>query len=283
MKSIVLCANARRDDGLEVTRRVADMAQDAGVEAHILTLMDAEGREIQTERAKLAEWLREAELMLAFGGDGTMLRAAKLVVGTETPVLGINMGGKGFLAELELSQLDAIPEILRGDFKRERRMTLEAELTRNGTTIARDIAINDAVLSGGGKVVKLTIFGDGHQISSFAGDGVIVSTPTGSTAYSMAAGGPIVEPTAQNIIITPICAHYLEAKPYVLVSDRRVSVEVGSGKKNSAFFTADGKDRRIVKSGDRLNIKKSKKTVCFARLAGRSFYKRVSEKLGESN
>jgi NAD+ kinase len=193
------------------------------------------------------------------------------------------MGGKGFLAELEIGQIEAVPGILRGGFEREKRLTLDVELRRGGEAAMREIAINDAVLNGGGKVVDLTISGDDHRISRFTGDGVVIATPTGSTAYSMAAGGPIVEPTAKNIIITPICAHVLEAKPYVLVADRRVTVEVGFGKRNPAFLTVDGKEKRRVRSGDGVSIRKSGKDLCFARIAGRSFYERVSEKLGEAN
>ncbi|MDR1330401.1 MAG: NAD(+)/NADH kinase [Oscillospiraceae bacterium] len=276
MKNILLCPNARRDRGLPATKRVAEMARAHGAEVNICPLMDEDGAELRPEDPNI---FSKAELIIAFGGDGTVLRAAKLAVGTDIPVLGINMGGKGFLAEIEPDQLEAVPEILRGGFEREKRLALDVELTRGGEMIARDIAINDAVLSGGGKVVELSVFGDGHKISHFAGDGVIIATPTGSTAYSMSAGGPIVEPTAQNIIITPICAHSLEARPYVLVADRRVSAEVGFGKTNPAYFTVDGRDRTSVLSGDCLKASKSDKTVCFARIAGRSFYRRVNEKL----
>jgi NAD+ kinase len=268
---------------MSATNRVAELAREAGAVAHIVPLMDTDGREMRISSRELAEKLAKAELIIAFGGDGTVLRAAKFAVGTGIPLLGINMGGKGFLAELELGQLDAVPEILRGNFAREKRLTLDVELRRGDSVTAREIAINDAVINGGGKVVELTILGDGHKISRFTGDGVVIATPTGSTAYSMAAGGPIVEPTAQNIIITPICAHVLEAKPYVLGSDRRVSVEVGFAKRNPAYFTVDGKERRKVVGGDVVSVKKSGKTLCFARIAGRSFYKRVSEKLGETD
>ncbi|MDR2420858.1 MAG: NAD(+)/NADH kinase [Oscillospiraceae bacterium] len=283
VKNVMLCPNKRRDGDMSATKRVAEMARACGAEPYILPLTDEDGREMRARSPEFAEALRKAELIIAFGGDGTVLRAAKLAVGTGIPLLGINMGGKGFLAELEIGQLDAVPQILSGGFEREKRLTLDVELRREGSAAVREIAINDAVLNGGGKVVDLSIYGDGHKISHFTGDGVVIATPTGSTAYSMAAGGPIVEPTAKNIIITPICAHVLEAKPYVLVADRRVTVEVGAGKKNPVFFTVDGKDKRRVKSGDGVSVRKSGKDLCFARIAGRSFYKRVSEKLGEAN
>jgi NAD+ kinase len=260
---------------MAATNRVAEIARAGGIASQIFTVF---GEDTPEMRAEIAS----AELVIAFGGDGTMLRVARLAIGTGVPVLGVNMGGKGFLAELELSQLDQIPRFLRGEFEREERMALDAELLRGGEIISSDVAINDVVISGGGKVIDVTTFGDGHRISRFTGDGVIVATPTGSTAYSMAAGGPIVEPTAHNIIITPICAHVLESKPYVLVSDRRVSIDVGLGKRNPAYMSVDGVERAAVESGDTLNVRKSERTVCFARLAHRSFYKKVSEKLGES-
>ena len=281
MKSIALCPNAQRDPGQKVTEQITLMARDLGFSASVYPIFD-KAPDSATLVAARERALREAELIIALGGDGTMLRTARLAIDTGVPVLGVNMGGKGFLAELELSQLDMLPQILSGGFEREERLTLDVELVREGKVMVRDIAINDVVVSGGGKVIDLTIFGDGHRISRFSGDGVIVATPTGSTAYSMAAGGPIVEPTAQNILVTPICAHVLEAKPYVLVSDRQVTVEVGFKKRNASYMTVDGDDMFKVLHGDNLKISKSVKTACFAHIPNTNFYKRVSEKLGDT-
>ena len=282
MRSIVLCPNSRRDVGHIVTERVAEIARAAGFSVRVFPMFDDDTAQAELDApAEVEAWLREAELIIALGGDGTMLRTARLAINTSVPILGINMGGKGFLAEVEQSQLDKLPELLRDGLECEERLTLDVEVVRDGKTVHRDVAINDVVLSGGGKVIDLTVFGDGLRISRFSGDGVIIATPTGSTAYSMAAGGPIVEPGAQNILVTPICAHVLEAKPYVLVSDRHVTVEIGLGKRNATYMTVDGNDRYDIIHGDSLLIRKSEKTACFAHVPNTSFYKRVSEKLGD--
>ena len=282
MKSIVLCPNSRRDDGLAVTKRVAEIAQNEGFSVKIFPMFDDDASDATLDApAEVEAALCEAKLIIALGGDGTVLRTARHAINTNVPIIGINMGGKGFLAEVEQSQLDKLPELLNGGFWREKRITLDVELIRDGEIVHRDVAINDIVLSGGGKVIDLAVYGDGLRISRFSGDGVIVATPTGSTAYSMAAGGPIVEPGAQNILITPICAHVLEAKPYVLMSDRHVTVEIGNGKRNATYMTVDGNDRYDIIHGDSLSIRKSAKSVCFAHIPSMSFYKRVSEKLGD--
>jgi NAD+ kinase len=160
-------------------------------------------------------------------------------------------------------------------------MMLDAELIRGGKVVYEDFALNDVVIRGYNKVIDLTLYGDGQIISSFVGDGAVIATPTGSTAYSMSAGGPIVEPTSHNIIVTPICAHVLEAKPFVLESDRYVTIEIGHEKNSPAYLSADGCDRYEIYSGDVINVKKSRKYTQLVRLSGRSFYSKVSEKLRE--
>ena len=280
MKSIALCPNAQRDTDLAVTEQVAEVAKGLGFSVSVHPIFDGkrEGPDAVAERDRA---MREAELIIALGGDGSMLRTARLALDTGVPILGINMGGKGFLAEVELEQLDMLPSLISGGLTCEQRLTLDVQLVRDGKVKISDIAINDVVVSGGGKVIELAVFGDGKRISSFTGDGVIIATPTGSTAYSMAAGGPIVEPAAQNILVTPICAHVLEAKPYVLVADRQVTVEVGFKKRNASYMTVDGDDMFKVLHGDCLKISKSAKTACFAHIPNMNFYKRVSEKLGD--
>ena len=227
------------------------------------------------------EAVDSAEMIITFGGDGTILRAARLVADRPIPILGINMGGKGFMAELETDDIKLVACAARGEYELGYRMMLDAELWRGGKAVSGDFALNDVVIRGINKVIEVTLYGDGSRISSFEGDGAVIATPTGSTAYSMSAGGPVVEPLAHNIIVTPICAHVLEAKPYVLMSDRNVTVELGFSKSNPAYMSVDGCEPVPVFSGDEIRIRKSEKSTCFVRLSDKSFYKRVSEKLGE--
>jgi len=225
--------------------------------------------------------LSSAEMIITFGGDGTILRAARAAADLGVPILGINMGSKGFMTELEPDDIGLVELAAIGEYRIGSRMMLDVEVLRDSEPVYRDFALNDVVIRGDNKVIDLALFGDGQRISHFLADGVIVATPTGSTAYSMAAGGPIVEPSARNIIITPICAHALEMKSFVLVSDRRVSIEIGYKKHNPVYISVDGSDQASIQCGDIVNVHKSERYTRFVRLSNRSFYQKVSEKLGE--
>ena len=288
-EKIILCPNADRDLDFKMTRTVGEILEKRGKRVVLCPMPDRRALyfavlsvpELGFEVAALEQELPSAEMVITFGGDGTILRAARAASDFGIPVLGISMGGKGFIAELEVDDIDLIDIVATGGYKLEDRMMLDVEVLRENETVYQDFALNDVVVRGNSKVIDLTLLGDGQKISYFTGDGVVVATPTGSTAYSMAAGGPIVEPSAQNIIVTPICAHVLETKSFVLVSDRRVSVEIGSKKRNPAFLSVDGNEQVRIQSGDTVNIKKSERLTRLVRLSNRSFYRKVSEKLGE--
>ncbi|MEL4106198.1 NAD(+)/NADH kinase [Oscillospiraceae bacterium WX1] len=284
MKRVLLYPNINRDQNLALTQEVVAMLTDCGVEAVVCPLYTANSSWAIPQTlsvSTLDDELDRADMIITFGGDGTILRAARAAAGLPIPILGVNMGSKGFMAELEQGDIDLIRRVVAGDYTINRRMMLDVEIVRGGNAVYRDFALNDVVVTGLTKVVNLTLFGDGQVITSFSGDGVIVATPTGSTAYSMAAGGPIVEPSTANIIITPVCAHVLAAKSFVLASDRRISVELGAVKANPAIMTVDGGAYRNLLTGDVVNVCKSGKETLLVHLANRSFYKKVSEKLGE--
>ena len=282
---VILYPHLNRDIGMGITLRVAEILQDYARNVVICPVLDDVGDfKIPGSPFRIADFEEElpgADMVITFGGDGTILRAARTAAEYEVPILGINMGSKGFMAELEMDEIDLVSSVATGAFEIENRMMLDAELIRGGEVVHRDFALNDVVVRGYNKVIDLTLYGDGQIISSFIGDGAVIATPTGSTAYSMSAGGPIVEPTSQNIIVTPICAHVLEAKPFVLVSDRHVTIEIGNEKDSPAYLSADGCDRVEIYSGDVMNVKKSQKNTQLVRLSGRSFYSKVSEKLRE--
>ena len=284
-KNIVLCPNADRDIDFKMTRKVVEMLEKHGRQAVFCPLFDdnmaTDALIPGIEAAKLESELSSAEMIITFGGDGTILRAARAAADSGVPILGINMGGKGFIAELEVEDIELVDSVASGGYKIENRMMLDVEVRRGDELVCRDYALNDVVLRGDNKVIDLTLFGDGQRISRFSGDGAVIATPTGSTAYSMAAGGPIVEPSAHNIIVTPICAHVLETKSFVLVSDRRVSVEIGHKNHNPAYMSVDGGEQVHIQSGDVVNVCKSERYTRLVRLSNRSFYKKVSEKLGE--
>jgi len=282
---IVLYPNVQRDIGFVMTRRVGEMLKKNGKHVVFCPVFDNDTTACipppGIEAVKNDSELSSAEMIITFGGDGTILRAVRAVAEMEVPILGVNLGGKGFIAELEARDIGLIEKAITGGFDIENCMMLDVEAMRDGMVFCRNFALNDVVIKGDNKVIDLMLFGDGQRISHFSGDGTVIATPTGSTAYSMAAGGPIVEPAAYNIIVTPICAHTLEAKSFVLGPTRRVSVEIGYQKRNPAYMSVDGGRHIDIQSGDIINVHKSNKYARLVRLAKRSFYKKVSEKLGE--
>ena len=200
------------------------------------------------------------------------------------PILGVNMGSIGFMAELESGELPLLSRLANGKFSVERRMMLDVMVRREGRQLFAEMALNDAVVTKGAvaRVLDLEVTGDRVVISSFSGDGLVVATPTGSTAYSMAAGGPIVEPTVENIIITPICAHSLHAKPLVLDGARSVGVRITPGSKKTAYLSVDGGRAFRVQPGDWVECRRSRQATQLVRLTGRSFYERINQKLGKA-
>jgi len=287
-KKIILFTNFESDVSFETTRKVAEILTGRGREVVFCPLQSEEqlwpvacGLE-NLPSGKAEDFIESAEMIISFGGDGTILRAARIAAnaGFATPILGINAGRKGFMAELEATETELIESAACGEYKIESRMMLDVEVIRDGKAIIHDFALNDIVVKGDNKVIDLTILGDGQHLSGFSGDGVVIATPTGSTAYSMSAGGPIVEPSAHSIIVTPLCAHLLEARSFVLASDRLVTLKLGSRNRNQAYLSSDGGDHFTVGSGDIFNVKKSAILTNFVRLTDRSFYKKVSVKLG---
>ena len=274
---VLLCPSMLRDKDLSVTRKVEALLKDRGAETVVCTMSDG----TESELAVISEMAVDADVAIAFGGDGTILKTVRAVAEREVPVIAVNMGDMGFMAELEPSEIEGINLIFDGEYKIVRRIMLDVALRRDGNTVFEDFALNDIVIKGTNKIITLELFGDDNPISSFTGDGTVIATPTGSTAYSMSAGGPIVEPDASNIIITPICPHILTAKSFVLAPERVVRVSLGGRKVNTAFMTIDGQENIPFKEGDELVIKVSARQAHFIQLSNRSFYKKVYEKLGE--
>ncbi|NLA87755.1 MAG: NAD(+)/NADH kinase, partial [Clostridiales bacterium] len=262
MRRVLLFPNLSRDKDLLLTRKVYDLLRTCNASVVVCPDFEEEydmpsytGLDVST----LEKELDNAVMNITFGGDGTILRAARTAADKSVPILGVNMGSKGFMAEIEKEDIELIPKAVCGDYMLDRRMMLDVELVRDGAVIYSDFALNDVVVAGITKVIDLTLYGDRQTISHFSGDGAIVATPTGSTAYSMAAGGPIIEPGTDNIVVTPICAHILAAKSFVLAPDRLVSVELGTVKANPAYLSVDGGGYLNLESGDVVNVRKSHK------------------------
>lgn len=236
---VLLCPNAHRDHGLASTLAIAEALRKHGHEVRISPFL-SDGlentwpRDIPTAALPMA--LPGARLVVSLGGDGTILQLSRYLAGSGVPILGVNLGNKGFLAELEQTETDCILEVADGHYTVQTRMMLDLKLFRKGELVYEGSALNEAVVRASVSVVKLEAFSDGREVTAFSGDGMIASTPTGSTAYSMAAGGPIVEPCADCIILTPICTFRLAARSYVLKADREVSIRTVERETKRSFF-----------------------------------------------
>ena len=286
MNRILLCPNQKRDPGLQVSLSLLKQLREHDVEAGIYL----PAVELQVElsprdllRGSENEIMRGVDMMICLGGDGTMLRFSPIAARHSIPMLGINMGNLGFITELELEEIGKLEDILAGHYTIEKRMMLDVEVRRDEKLVYSGFGLNEAVVSRSdpAHAIRLTAYGDNRKISDYAGDGIIIASPTGSTAYSMAAGGPIVEPTAENIILTPICAHSLTAKAYVLTGDRRTSVKLIRADGNDAQMLIDGRDRFPLLVGDLIYVKKSEWYCRLVKVLDRSFYEIVKNKLNQ--
>ena len=284
---IILSSNPYRDRGLRTALEARRILQGAGAETVMcfpFTPRKGERLEIppQMELKNLEEELARADLLICFGGDGTILHTARDAALHDVPILGVNMGSVGFMAELERGELKLLPKLLQQPFRTQSRMMLEVKTFRGGRQLSEDLALNDAVISKGSmaRVAELEVWADQTALCSLSGDGVVVATPTGSTAYSMSAGGPIVEPTSNCLIITPVCAHQLGARPMVLDPDRVITVHPPRGSRKAVYLAVDGGKSVRLTGGERVEIRRAKRCVRLARLAQRNFYQVIHEKLG---
>lgn len=284
---VVLSPNPYRDKGLRAAQAARRILAGHGVETLVCLPFELEENSHvelprHLEYIPLKEGLVGADILACFGGDGTILHAAKDANACGVPILGVNMGSVGFMAELENGELSQLVKLAQGKYAIEGRMMLDVKVYRGGKLLLQDVALNDAVVTKGAvaRVIDLAVYGDKVLISELAGDGVILSTPTGSTGYAMSAGGPIVEPTAENIIFTPICAHSLHAKAVVLGSERLISVRLGKDSRKSAYLSVDGGRAFKLVAGDRVEVKKAANQTKLVKLTGRSFYEVLNQKLG---
>lgn len=283
MKKVVMTPNPYRDRNFRYANLAEKILRDAGIETRICLAFDVDKSfELPGDIVlhDLTHELKDADLLICFGGDGTILHASKAATRAGVPILGVNIGTMGFMAELESSELKALSRLASGDYTVEERMMLHVRAERDGELLLEEEALNDAVITKGAvaRIVQMAVSCDDVEIMSFGGDGVIVCTPTGSTAYSMSAGGPIVEPNAQNIIITPICAHDMRTKTVVTSAQRVITVEIGRIGRKSAFLSVDGGRALRLNTGDRLTITRSSYTTKLVHLSERSFFEILKNK-----
>jgi NAD+ kinase len=231
--------------------------------------------------AQKSQIAARSDMVLVLGGDGTMLDAARLVSERAVPILGVNMGGLGFLTEVSLEQLyPALEKVLAHEFSLDERLMLRASIHRHGEDVARATVLNDVVVSKGtlARMIALQVTVDGQFVTSLRGDGVIVSTPTGSTAYSLSSGGPIMHPSVQALIITPICPHTLTHRPLLIPGNASVEVTLIS-RDEGAMTTFDGQVVVSMTQGDTVTIRASDHRTQLIRFPDRTYYEVLRKKL----
>ena len=224
-----------------------------------------------------------ADVIITIGGDGTIIRYSKRAAMDNKPVLGINAGRMGYLANIEQNELSLISKLKSGEYQIEKRMMLNVRVVENGNVINEINGLNDAVVTSGfiSRIIDISV-GVGNDYISYRADGLIISTPTGSTAYSMSAGGPIIDPSTESFCITPICSHSLSAKPILLGADNEIKLKAYSKKRADIFLTVDGRKVASIKPYTEVYISRAEQSAKLIRLNNRSFYKTFSYKFKDS-
>ena len=282
MKKVVLNPNPLRDIDLQCTKNAAAFFKSHGIDTYI-------SKEIcgaETTGAILSDFdevSKDADLVISFGGDGTLLHTANRVAKYKIPVLGINIGRVGYMAELEANELEYLANIIDGNFKVEERMRIDVSVTKKDGSVYTTSALNDAVVMKTGLLwtIDMDIYADEMFISHYSGDGVIVATPTGSTAYSLSAGGPIIDPVSKNITITPVCTHALTAKPIVLSRNRVIKIVPQSLQNAAIAVSVDGDNGIELMQGDYITIKMSEQTTKLIHVKNTNFYDVLYSKLSD--
>ena len=277
MNNFFIIANKQKDINLEITEQIRHHISRLGAVCHIYDQYDRDVSSIDIPEG--------TQCILVIGGDGTILAAARMLVGSNIPLLGINLGTLGFLADVNLADLSKTLDLLLQDqYQVENRIMLTAEVYKQGEKAATYIALNDFNINrfGASRVIGLKVGINGSVIDRYRADGVIVCTPTGSTGYNLSAGGPILNPTCKNFVITPICPHSLTARSIVLAKEDIVTVEVEqirSNIKEEAIISFDGREGLSLFPGDQVKIYKSQEVTPFIKATEVSFVQILKEKL----
>ena len=287
MKKIILTPNPYRDKNFNAVREARKILVDAGLDVKLCLPFEVDrAYELPGDLvfSKLERELPSASMIICFGGDGTILHMGKTATKYGLPILGVNIGTMGFMAELESAELQQLARIAKDDYTIDERMMLDITVYRDRSIIYHDICLNDAVITKGAvaRIVHLRVKCDGVQAMECGGDGVIVATPTGSTAYSLSAGGPIIEPEAHSILVTPVCAHDMQSRCIVTSDKRIITVSLTHNARRCAFLSVDGGKAVKINMGDSVVIKKSNLTTKLVRLKSRSFYDVVNMKFKNS-
>ena len=282
MKKFGLVVNLDKKEVGQLVRQITQWLEDRGCQVMI---KDDTAQVLGLSRIGVPQehLFGQAECVVVFGGDGTMLWTARKVANSGTPIIGINMGHLGFLTEIDIPEaLDDLGKVLDGQFFIEERMMLEASVYRQGKCVENSISLNDAVISKGSiaRLIHLEAYVNDKIVNTYHADGLIVASPTGSTAYSLSAGGPLVTPDHDLILLTPICPHSLWARPIVVAPDSIIRVVIKSDG-GEVTLTMDGQYVFSLRQNDEIIVRRAPRKTKFIRILGRSFFEVLRKKLRE--
>lgn len=287
MKKFALITNFNIYDKANAAMLVAEQLLASGADVLIPAVNKDRIFRMHKNRKKyiylpLEEVYAEADCIIVLGGDGSILDAARRAAPLCKPLLGINMGHLGYMTELEISELDQLSHVVAGEFETEARAMLAVSVhTQTGGKKAESFALNDVVISNGSvaRIVDLELYEGGELVSNYRADGMIVATPTGSTAYSMSAGGPITDPRLPCLLVTPVCPHSLTARPLLFRDDAQLDIKNVCQREKMLYLTVDGRINFEIYRGDTVHITRSPMTVKLIRLRRGGFYNRLQQKM----
>lgn len=286
MKTVALITNYNITEKLaaamEVAARLTTWAERILIPANYKErILRSQSHRSEFSYVSLEELYREAQLAVVLGGDGAMLDVARRAAPMGLPILGINMGRIGYMTELEMDELSLLDRVFRGDYSIDERTLLQAQVrSSTGQTKFTSFALNEAAITNGtaARIVDLQLSDGEEMIYTYRADGLVIATPTGSTAYSLSAGGPIVDPKLSCFCVTPICSHSLLARPLVFPDTAELRIKNICNREKVLHLTMDGRTTADLYYGDTVYITKSEKTVKLLRLKEESFYSKIRMK-----
>lgn len=284
MNKFYIITNKEKDHNLETTKTIQDFLTENGKQC--LTQKDKGRLKEYSYTFTDADLIPEdTECLIVLGGDGTMIRAARDTISKNIPLLGINLGTLGYLAEIEKQAvIPALEKLIVNEYGVEERMMIKGTVYHKEQILMENLALNDIVISRSAplRVINFNLYVNGQYLNSYNADGIIISTPTGSTGYNMSAGGPLVTPSAELILITPICSHTLNSKTIVLSAEDKVIIEIGLGRKmmsDESVATFDGGQSVYLSCGDRIEISRSPKKTKIVKISDVSFLETLRRKM----
>lgn len=283
MKVFLIVTNLVKDPMLQLSKQIKEYLEEKGATADI-TVRNNKQENCEPDRITIPD---KTECILVLGGDGTLLTAARDTAEKNIKILGINLGTLGFLAEVEKNHVyEAIDRVLKNEFETEKRMMLAGCVITKGDRRGFSKALNDITITrcGSLQIIRFSVYVNGQFLCKLSADGIIVATPTGSTGYNMSAGGPIVEPSADLIVLTPICAHTLNARSIILSAKDEIEIQIDKGRDGTQLTVeanCDGNETITMHTGDRISIKKSEYTTDIIRLNKVSFLETLHRKMSD--